>query len=337
MEGVKTALVAAGCAAIWCAPLAAQDAPIAIFKQGSMAIGGALTLGGDDVYQSCGHGFLEYQIPANPRDEKLLFWHSSSTFVWQHNWIGDEGFQSLFLRRGYPALLWEGPGVGRANWDCVAHDYVPQAGRDQQNFTSWRFGSGWLQWFEGVQFPTTNPVALNQAMRARYNEFDTLEAVRREAEVAAQAFDEVEGAIAVTSSAGGLRALLAATLSDNVRAIVAYENPGYLFPEGEGPDAPDSPFGPLQVSEAEFRRLLTIPMQFVWGDNIEANPVWAAKLEECRQFVELVNARGGKAEILMLEGEGLTGNTHMPFADLNNVAVAALLDEFLARHGLDSR
>jgi pimeloyl-ACP methyl ester carboxylesterase len=330
-------LVAAGLLAAFSLPLAAQDAPIQIFRQGSMAIGGALKADEDGAYQSCGHGFLEYQIPVNPRDEKLLFWHSSSTFAWQNNWIGDEGFQTLFLRRGYPVLLWEGPGVGRANWDCAAHDYAPQAGRDQQNFTSWRFGPDWLQWFDGVQFPTTNPVALDQAMRARYNEFDTLEAVWREAEVAAQAFDEVEGAIAVTSSAGGLRALLAATQSDNVRAIVAYENPGYLFPQGEGPDASDSPFGPLHVREAEFQRLLTVPMQFVWGDNIESHAIWSAKLEECRRFVELVNARGGKAEILMLEDAGLTGNTHMPFADLNHAAVAALLDEFLARHGLDRR
>jgi hypothetical protein len=180
------------------------------------------------------------------------------------------------------------------------------------------------------------------AMRARYNEFDTIENAQLEARTAAQFFEMFNNSpdtniVAVTSSAGGLRALLAATQTDGIAAIVAYENPGYLFPEGEGPGTPESPFGPLHVSEEEFERLLTIPMQFVWGDNIEKHTIWSAKLEECRQFVELINARGGKAEILMLEDEGLTGNTHMPFADLNNVEVAALLDEFLARHGLDSR
>ncbi len=327
-------------AALACAvPLAAQDdgAPIAIGKQGSFAVGGRIVVNDEGATQSCGHGYVEYQIPAYPRDNKLFFWHSSSPFVWQNNWEGDEGFQSLFLRRGYTTFLWDGPGVGRANWGCEEQSYSPSAGRDQQNFTSWRLGPDWLDWFDGIQFPTDNAFAINQAMRARYNEFDTMDAIRIEAEAAAEAFDQVDGAIAVTSSAGGLRALLAATQSDNVRAIIAYENPGYLFPEGEGPDGPDTPFGPLHVSEEEFARLLAIPMQFVWGDNIEGHAIWRSKLEECRQFVDLVNARGGKAEILLLPEVGLTGNTHMPFADLNHRDVARLMDDFLARHGLDSR
>jgi hypothetical protein len=38
----------------------------------------------------------------------------------------------------------------------------------------------------------------------------------------------------------------------------------------------------------------------------------------------------------MLADEGLTGNTHIPFADMNNVAVADLLSAFLHDHGLDA-
>jgi len=34
---------------------------------------------------------------------------------------------------------------------------------------------------------------------------------------------------------------------------------------------------------------------------------------------------------------GLRGNTHIPFADLNNVAVADLLSRSLKAHGLDER
>jgi len=45
---------------------------------------------------------------------------------------------------------------------------------------------------------------------------------------------------------------------------------------------------------------------------------------------EVVNAHGGKAEILHLPEHGLRGNTHIPFADMNNTAVADLLSEFLA-------
>jgi hypothetical protein len=41
--------------------------------------------------------------------------------------------------------------------------------------------------------------------------------------------------------------------------------------------------------------------------------------------------------VLLLPDAGLTGNTHIPFADMNNVAVADLLSKFLAEHGLDQR
>jgi hypothetical protein len=32
---------------------------------------------------------------------------------------------------------------------------------------------------------------------------------------------------------------------------------------------------------------------------------------------------------------GIRGNTHFAFSDLNNVEIAALMAEFLARNGLD--
>jgi hypothetical protein len=140
--------------------------------------------------------------------------------------------------------------------------------------------------------------------------------------------------VLVTSSAGGLRALLTATQSDNVKAIVAYENPGYLFPEGEAAEQADTPFGPLHVSREEFLRLTKVPMQFVWGDNIDQSPLWQSRLAQCRQFVALINASGGQAEVVVLPEKGLRGNTHMPFADMNNAAVAELLAQFLMAKGL---
>jgi hypothetical protein len=39
----------------------------------------------------------------------------------------------------------------------------------------------------------------------------------------------------------------------------------------------------------------------------------------------------------VLPDAGLKGNTHLPFADLNNVAVADLLSKFLEDHGLARR
>ena len=125
-----------------------------------------------------------------------------------------------------------------------------------------------------------------------------------------------------------LRALLTAIKSDNIKAIVMYENVGYVFPEGEGPDLEPGPFGPVEVPLADFRKLTRVPMQAVWGDNVDKSASYSAALEQAKRFVEVVNKHGGKAEILMLRDAGLTGNTHIPFADMNNVAVADLLRSF---------
>jgi hypothetical protein len=127
------------------------------------------------------------------------------------------------------------------------------------------------------------------------------------------------------------------TKSDNVKAIVAYENPGYIFPEGQGPQLEPGPFGPVYVPMSEFKKLTRFPIQFVWGDNIDKSAVWTKYRDWCRQFVALINANGGHAEILELPSVGLRGNTHIPFADLNNVAVADQFSAFLRRNKLDLR
>jgi hypothetical protein len=264
-------------------------------------------------------------------------WHSASAVAWQQRWDGGDGFQSLFLRRGFPVYLWDGPRVGRGNWGCAETTYEPGVGRDQANFVAWRFGTAYPNWFDGVQFPKDDPEAWNQAMRARYQEFDTIPNAQLETDAAAVLADKIGPTVALTNSAGGLRALLTAMKSDNIVGIVAYENVGYVYPQGEGPGTPQGPFGPIEVPLEEFKKLTRFPMQMVWGDYTDQSDRYGPTVEESRRFVEIVNKHGGKAELLLLPDAGLRGNTHIPFADLNNVAVADLLSKFLAKHGLDKR
>jgi hypothetical protein len=313
-----------------------EEPPIVLARQGAFEVGGKVISGAKGTL-SCDLGYVEYQIPIKARAVALFMWHSSSAKVWQTRWDGGEGYQSIFLRRGYPVHLWDGPRVGRGNWGCENYTYTAEPGRDQQNFIAWRFGAKYPEWFPGVQFPTADAKAWEQATRARYDEFDTVKNAQLETDAAAKAIDQIGPSVLLTNSAGGWRALLTLlkTTSDNIKAIVAYENPGFVFPEGEGPQLEPGPFGPVYVPMAEFTKLTRIPIQFVWGDNVDRSPSWTKHLENCRTFVDLVNANGGHAEILMLPSVGLKGNTHIPFADLNNVAVADQLSAFLARYKLD--
>jgi hypothetical protein len=317
--------------------LSAVEGPIAIQKQGSFAVGGQVL--GDANAQSlhCDHGYVDYQIPVNPRRINLVMWHSAAATAWLNRWDGGEGYQSIFLRRGFPVYIWDGPQVGRANWGCTANTYEPGIGRDQQNFVAWRFGEKYPNWFEGVQFPTKDAEAWNQASRARYLEFDTIENAQLQSDAAAKLMDRIGPSVALTNSAGGMRALLTALKTSNLAGIVMYENVGYLYPQGEGPGVPQTGFGPIEVPLEEFKKLTKIPLQVVWGDNVEKSANYSERLKHSKLFVDTITKYGGKAQVLMLSDAGLKGNTHIPFADMNNVAVADLLAKFLAENGLDKR
>ena len=95
-----------------------------IDKQGAFAVGGRVLGDAATASLHCDHGVVEYQIPVEPRAVNLLMWHSASAVAWQTRWDGGDGFQSIFLYRGFPVYLWDGPRVGRANWSCVPVDYA---------------------------------------------------------------------------------------------------------------------------------------------------------------------------------------------------------------------
>src|SRR5262249_61072389 len=99
----------------------------------------------------------------------------------------------------------------------------------------WRFGVTYPNWTPGVQFPTADAEAWNQATRARYDEFDTLDNALLQAEASGQAIDKIGPVVAITNSAGGWGALLSALKgkSKNMKGNVAYEKPGLVLPQGE--------------------------------------------------------------------------------------------------------
>ena len=40
----------------------------------------------------CDHGYVEYQIPVNPRRINLVMWHSAAATAWLNRWDGGEGW-----------------------------------------------------------------------------------------------------------------------------------------------------------------------------------------------------------------------------------------------------
>ncbi|MEO8315570.1 MAG: alpha/beta fold hydrolase [Pseudomonadota bacterium] len=327
-----------------------RQAPIVLARSGGFVIGGRVVAnpGNSAEHLSCDHGYVEYFLPANPRSTSLVMWHSSSAQVWQNRWDGGEGYKDMFLRRDYPVYLWDGPRVGRANWACEQITYSPSY-RDEANFTAWNFGPSYGSWWPGVQFPVNDAKSWQAATASRYVEYDALRNIQLETDAAAVAADSGRlgnSIVYLTNSAGGLRAMVTATKAaqGNIVGIVAYESIGYVFPIGdpESPAACTDPgscgFGPVGIPLEDFRKLAQLKsIQFVWGDHRSGpDAANATYVEQSRLCAKLINKYGGHAQVLMLgEDAGLKGSTHIPFADMDNARVAALLDAFLKKAGLD--
>lgn len=214
-----------------------DDQPIVLSRTGGFSIGGRVITHPENATETlhCDHGYVEYFIPAKPRSASMVMWHSASMQAFQNRWDGGPGFKDILLRRNYPVYLWDGPRVGRANWGCEAYNYTPTY-VDQKNFKGWMFGPNYPDWYPGVQFPTENKEAWEQATSARYLEFDNIDNVELHAKVAATAADSGKlgtNIVYLTNSAGGLRAQRVVTKANgtNIKALVMYESIGCVLPD----------------------------------------------------------------------------------------------------------
>lgn len=153
-----------------------------------------------------------------------------------------------------------------------------------------------------------------------------------------QLFDKIGESILVTHSQGGGPGWLTAIQNEKVKGIVAYEPySGFVFPPGELPKPIKSAglFGEVKGTEiplCDFIKLTRIPIVVYYGDNIAGEPTnlwnkdyWRSGLEMARIWAATINKHGGDATIVHLPEMGIKGNTHFPFADLNNIEIADVL------------
>lgn len=334
-----------------------RQKPLVIGEQGSFLVGGTKTIqpGAFDLKDALkpagqtfhgDHAYAYYQIPVKARNYPLVFLHGAgqSKKTWETTPDGREGFQNIFLRRGYGVYLLDQPRRGEAGKSTVPATVVPTAD-EQFWFTQFRIGN-YPDYFPGVQFPKDG-AALEQFYRQMTPNTGGFDANIISDAVSAL-FDKIEKGILVSHSQGGGPGWMTAMKNDKVKAIVAYEPySGFVFPKGEMPEPIKSAglFGELkgtEVSLSEFVKLTKIPIVIYYGDNIAGEPTtvwnedhWRSGLEMARMWAAVVNKHGGDATVIHLPETGIKGNTHFPFSDLNNIQVADQLSNWLKEKGLD--
>lgn len=262
-----------------------KTAPLMIREQGSFAAGGTvITTPGtfDPVKMSPegqtfhgDHAYVFYQIPEHARKLPLVLWHGYGQFskTWETKPDGREGYQNIFLRRGFAVYVIDQPRRGNAGRSTQPVTIIPVPD-EQKWFDIFRVGI-WPDFFPGVQFSRDSD-ALDQYFRQMTPDTGPID-IEVNSDAVAALFTRIGPGILVTHSHSGGMGWRTVIKSPNIRAVVSYE-PGsnFVFPEGEVPSPMPSSGGTLKavgIPLSDFLKLTKIPIVIYYGDNIPEQPM----------------------------------------------------------------
>ncbi|WP_373101129.1 MULTISPECIES: alpha/beta hydrolase [Pasteurellaceae] len=293
-----------------------NSSALQIEKQGSFTVGGSyvthkgtfsqknfISPEGQRAYGD--FAYVNYQTPVKAKKYPLIFQHggAQSKRTWESTVDGREGFNNLFLRKGYSVYLLDQPRSGESNLSTKALDpATPWAGNpmygDKTFYILSRVGHYDAQGnpLPNTQFPTgeRNYQAFQQSWSVGSGPLDN----DLNADVLAQLVNQTDGAVLVTHSMGGTIGWRAAIRSDKVKAIVAYEPGGtpFVFPETEMPKITKAKFEHLSTTAIsvpmnDFLKLTRIPIVLYYGDYIKlgsenvGEDKWGTEFAMAQQFV----------------------------------------------------
>ena len=326
------------------------DGPLTIAKQGMFSSGGTVTAPVAGTYDATtnwldttragntahvDHANVLYQIPADSNGWPMVYLHGygQSRMGWMTTPDGREGWSEMFLRKGHGVFLIDEPRRGEAGATSVSGDISTKT-LDQRWYTQFRIGrweNGESVVNEGSQFPN-DAASVDQFFRQMTpdtgmtsdmgGDFDN-ETV---AKAVAATIDEVyertgKNSILVTHSQGGGPGWTAVQYTDHIAAIVAIE-----------------PGGAPGANSEDFKTVLekNIPVTMYFGDYIDngdpaiqATMMWQAMRQACYDFRDAYNEQGGNCTVVNLPQEGITGNDHFMFQDLNNDVIANHIENWI--------
>ena len=235
---------------------------------------------------------------------------------------GREGWLNYFIKQGWDVYNSDAVERGRAGW-AMSPDifkgepvFLAKANpwerfRIGQSVGSWNSDPAQRKLMPNVQFPVE---AYDNFVKQAVPRWTTTDDAIIRAYIAL--VDRVcPCVILFHSQAGQFGFKVAQARPEKVRALVTVE------PAGVG--------DPKQAAA-----LKGIPMLAVFGDNIALDSRWPQMRRNDDDFFAAIAKAGGKVDTLDLPKAGLRGNSHMLMMDRNNLQVAALIQDWLAKQGL---
>lgn len=322
--------------------------PLTIAEQGIFSAGGITitsdgTFNPEDQWEETGagqtshvdHANVLYQIPEEETSLPMVFLHGygQSRMGWMTTPDGREGWAEMFLRDGHSVYLVDEPRRGEAGQTSVSGTISTKT-LDQRWYTQFRIGrweDGKSVPNEGSQFPNDDN-SVDQFFRQMTPDTGMTSDMGGDfdndvvAQALASTVDEVyersgKDSILVTHSQGGGPGWTAAKYTDHIAAIVAIEPGGAPSSDSEGYQT---------VLEKK------IPVTMYFGDYIDngdtviqATGMWQGMRQACYDFADAYTKAGGNCTVVDLPKEGITGNDHFMFQDLNNDVIQEHIENWI--------
>ena len=269
--------------------------------------------------------YVQYFLPANRRGAvPLLMWHGGGLtgVTYETTPDGREGWLNFFVKQGWDVYNSDAVERGRAGWAMYPDIFKgePVFLAKANPFERFRIGQG-----AGSYSPDPAKQKLMPASQFPVEAYDNF--VKQNVPRWTTTDDAIIRAytalvdkvcpcvILFHSQAGQFGFKVAQARPDKVKALVAVE--------------------PAGVGDAKQAAVLkNVPTLVVYGDNIALDSRWPQIRKNGMDFVNGIAAAGGKVEILDLPNAGIRGNSHMLMMDRNNLQVAGLIQDWLAKQGL---
>ncbi len=290
------------------------------------------------------HAYVFWQKPENAKANGIVFLHGygQSAKSWETTTDGRDGFQNIFLKKGYSVYLVDQPRRGRAG-RATQDGTISSTPNDQLWFNNFRMGE-YPHFFDNVAHPKDE-----QSLKQFFHQM-TPDTAPLDNKVVADAMvavmEKTGSAVLMTHSAGGGPGWETAFRSDNVKGVISLEPGTFPFPENEVPEVEQtsSPFPArgTPVAMDDFLKLTKKPIVVYFGDNIPTEysdkfglDNWRVRVNLAKKWQAVMQKYGGDVEIVMLPEVGIKGNTHFMMSDLNNKQVADHIEQWLKSKKLD--
>nr|WP_043517158.1 alpha/beta fold hydrolase [Achromobacter arsenitoxydans] len=259
--------------------------------------------------------YVQYFIPAqlaHPLPIVLLHGGGMTGAMWEQTPDGRQGWVQHFLRQGHAVYVVDNVERGRAGWAPFAQVWPepPIIRNAEESWSLFRFGRAEdfeaRRAFAGQRFPVA---AFDSFIR---------HAVPRwlgNNDAALQGFcavlDRVGPCLVLAHSHGGevaYRALHARP--DLVRGVIGIEPSGFS-------------------SEVVAASVAGKPFLFVYGDYLDATPLWSKLCASGAAYAEELARNGARVDTWRLADMGIAGNSHMPMMDDNSDGIAARIGAWI--------